>query len=118
MSEKYKIQDQDKLYFITFAVVHWVDTFTRPLYKDIIVDSLQYCQREKGLDIYAWCLMTNHLHLIAGRNGNTKLEDIIRDFKKYTSVHICRQIEENDGESRKKWLLWIFRETAKKSNKH
>lgn len=118
MSEKYKIRDQDRLYFITFAVVHWIDIFTRSLYRDIVVESLKYCQKEKGLVIYAWCLMTNHIHLIVGREGTVKLEDIIRDFKKYTSVQVCRAIEENHQESRRRWLLWMFRQTALKSKKH
>lgn len=55
MSEEYKILDQDYPYFITFAVEEWVDVFTRPVYKDIIIDSLRFCQREKGLVIYGWC---------------------------------------------------------------
>ena len=53
-----------ELYFITSTVVDWMDVFTRPVYKQIIVESLRYCQAQKGLDIYAWVLMTNHLHLL------------------------------------------------------
>ncbi|MBO9703709.1 MAG: hypothetical protein J7604_26120 [Sporocytophaga sp.] len=60
MSSKYTINDPEGLYFITTAVVEWVDVFTREHYKGIFVDSLKYCQKEKGLVIYAWVLMTNH----------------------------------------------------------
>ncbi|MEM1407361.1 MAG: transposase [Bacteroidota bacterium] len=118
MSEKYKIRDQDKLYFVTFTVVEWVDVFTRNEYKDIIISSLQYCQEEKGLEIYAWCLMTNHLHLIIGKNSNNRLEEIVRDFKKFTSVKLCRAIESNSKESRKEWMLRIFKESGARSSKH
>jgi len=118
MSEKYKVRDRDLPYFITFAVEAWVDVFTRQQYKDIILDSLRFCQREKGLILYAWCLMTNHIHLIAGRSGEEKIEDIIRDFKKYTSVHVCRAIENNALESRKAWMLSIFTGAALDSRKH
>lgn len=62
--------------------------------------------------------MTNHIHLIIGRNSENKIEDIIRDFKKYTSVAITRVIKENEQESRKEWLLWMFRKLAEKSSKH
>lgn len=62
MSEKYKIFDQDRLYFVTFAVVGWVDVFTRREYRDILIESLAYCQKEKSLEIYAWCIMSNHIH--------------------------------------------------------
>lgn len=44
----------DELYFITTTVVDWVDIFTRPKYKHIILESLAYCQQQKGLKIYAW----------------------------------------------------------------
>jgi len=47
----------DHLYFLTLTVIDWVDIFTRPVYKHIIVDSLKYCQAQKGLVLYAWCLM-------------------------------------------------------------
>ena len=118
MSEKYKVHDQDRPYFITFAVEEWVDAFTRQQYKNIIIDSLRFCQQKKGLILYGWCLMTNHIHLIVGRRGEDNIEDIVRDFKKYTSVHICRAIESNMMESRKGWMLSIFRSAAANSKKH
>lgn len=118
MSVKYKIRNQDELYFVTFSVVQWIDIFTRPIYKDLIVENLKYCQKEKGLEIYAWSIMTNHMHLIVGRNGEVNIEDIIRDFKKYTAVVLCKAIENNPQESRKKWLLWMFHKLAEKSKKH
>ena len=118
MSEKYKVRDQEKLYFVTFSVVQWIDVFTRPVYKDILVENLKFCQKEKGLEIYAWCIMTNHIHLIVGRNSKQKIEEIIRDFKKYTAVVLCKAIESNPQESRREWLLWMFRKLAEKSKKH
>ena len=42
-----------ELYFTTSTIIDWMDVFTRPLYKHIIVDSLKYCQDSKGLEIYA-----------------------------------------------------------------
>jgi REP element-mobilizing transposase RayT len=118
MSERYKILDQNRPYFVTFATEGWVDVFTRPIYRDIIIESLKYCQKEKGLVIYAWCLMTNHLHLIIATKGLEKMEDIIRDFKKYTAVHLCRAIESNEQESRKEWMLRIFQTAASGTGKH
>jgi hypothetical protein len=29
--------------FVSFAVVEWIDVFTRNEYKDILLDSLRYC---------------------------------------------------------------------------
>lgn len=118
MSEKYKVRDQKKIYFITFAVIHWVDVFTRREYKDLLLESLQYCQREKGLEIYAWCLMRNHIHLALGTQGHHKLSDIVRDLKKYSSVALVRAIAANGQESRKEWMLELFKKTAENGSKH
>lgn len=118
MSEKYKIRDQEKVYFITFSVVQWIDVFTRSEYKDLLITSLDFCIQKKGLEIYSWCIMSNHLHLIVGRCGESKIEEIVRDFKKYSSVALIKAIENNPTESRREWLLWIFRELAKRSSKH
>ena len=116
MSTKYKIRDQTKLHFISFAVVEWVDAFTRNLYKDILIESLRYCQQSKGLLLYAWCIMTNHLHLIISSVDGVKQEDIIRDFKKYTSKQLLKTIKENKQESRRNWMLWIFKKAGEKNS--
>ena len=75
----HKIRNKNEVHFITFAVVEWVDIFTRKQYKDILIDSLKYCQKEKGLIIYAWCIMSNHVHLaVAAKNQD--LSDILCSF--------------------------------------
>ena len=95
-----------ELYFTTSTVIDWVDIFTRPVYKHIVVESLAYCQEQKGLDIYSWVLMTNHLHMIVGTNkADVSLSDILRDIKKYTNKKLLAAIEGNQQESRKDWVL-------------
>jgi REP element-mobilizing transposase RayT len=114
----YKIRNQGAIHFITFAVVKWVDVFTRQEYREIVLDSLRYCQVEKALLLHCWCIMSNHLHLIASAK-NCDLSDILRDFKKYTGKQIITAIGNNRHESRKEWMLQIFREegTANSRNK-
>ena len=48
----YKIRNQAAIHFITFAVVEWVDVFSRKDYRDIVLDSIRFCQKEKGLLLY------------------------------------------------------------------
>ena len=76
MGRKYKIRDQSRIYFVTFTVVNWIDVFIRDSYREIFIDSLKYCQQNKGLEVYAYCLMTSHAHLIIRTKGENKLEDI------------------------------------------
>ena len=92
MSEKYKIRDNEKPHFLTLTVVGWIDVFTRKNHKLTIINSLKYCQKEKGLILFGYCLMPSHLHLIASVNGEGTLSEIMRDFKKFTSKVILQQI--------------------------
>ena len=92
---------------MTFAVVGWVDVFTRKDYCDIIISSLRHCQMNKGLRIHAWCLMSNHIHLVIS-TSKSNTSEILRDFKKYTGKKIIQAIENHAGESRKEWMLKIF----------
>ena len=92
MSRKYKFHDQDKLYFISFATVHWIDVFVREEYKQIIIESWKHCQEKKGLEIYSWCIMTSHVHMIIG-SKKEKLEVIVRDMKKHTSLEQKEQLK-------------------------
>ena len=106
-----------EVYFVTDTVVDWVDIFTRPVYKHIIVDSLKYCQQHKGLIIYAWVLMSNHLHAIVGTTGENTLSDIWRDFKKFTSKEILNTLQTMPNESRREWMLNRFEYSGKNDKK-
>ncbi len=112
MGIKNKITD-GYMYFLTLTVVNWIDIFTRPVYKHIIVDALQYNIQHKGLVVSGWCLMSNHLHLLAEADEGFHLSDILRDFKKFTSKAIIKEIIDNPQESRKKWLLNEFKFAGK-----
>jgi len=64
MSRNYKFRNPDGVYFVSFAVVDWIDVFTRNEDKNIFLESIEYCQKNKGLEVFAWCVMTNHVHLV------------------------------------------------------
>ena len=51
MSTKYKATDPEGIYFVTTTVVGWIDVFTRVEQKNVLIDSLRYCQKYKGLEI-------------------------------------------------------------------
>lgn len=114
----FKIREQNEIHFLTFTVVQWIDVFTRNVYKEIILESLRYCQKEKGLIIHAWVVMSNHIHLIVRVKEPHRLSDVIRDFKKFTSVKIIKEIKTNLSESRRNWMLWIFESKAKESQRN
>jgi len=115
MSRNYKFNNPDGIYFISFATVEWVDVFTRNEYKNILIESLKHCQAEKGLILFAFVIMSNHVHLIAKANEEHSLSDVLRDFKKFTSKAIVKAIKDNPKESRKDWMLKIFKEAGEKN---
>jgi len=114
MSRKYKFHDNDKLYFVSFATVHWIDVFIREEYMQIIIESWKHCQEKKGLEIYGWCIMPSHAHMIIGSKKD-KLEDIVRDMKKHTSLTLKACIKNNNFESRKEWIMWMMERAGKKN---
>ncbi len=91
MTTGYQIKDQDGAYYLTLQVVGWVDVFSRHAYKDIIVQNLKYCQEHKGLTIFAYVIMSNHIHMLV-QSQTGALSNTVRDFKSYTSKVILNAI--------------------------
>jgi len=107
MGFKYTITSNEK-YFLTLTVVDWIDVFTRKELCSVVIDSLKFCQQNKGLQIYAWCFMPSHLHMVVSTESEKyTLSDVMRDFKKFTSKNIVKTISEIP-ESRRDWLLNHF----------
>ena len=113
MSNKYKFHNPEGTYFVTFSIVGWVDVFTRNEYRNIMLDSFKYCINNKGLVIHSWLIMSNHVHMIVSRNGQLSLENIMRDMKKFTSIEIIHTIEKSSIESRKEWMIKLFKAFGK-----
>ncbi|BDC98628.1 REP-associated tyrosine transposase [Persicobacter psychrovividus] len=120
MSSAYKIKDESRFHFLTMSVVDWMDVFTRKDHQQIIIDSLRFCQKNKGLQIGAWCMMTNHIHLIA-RSEQNSLGKTIGEFKRFTSHQMLKEISASAKESRKNWLMGRFSQASrqyKSADKH
>ena len=113
---RYKIDKQDGAYFMSFTTVGWVDLFIRDSYKQFISDSLNYCANEQGLEIYSYVIMPSHLHLIAGADKNN-LSTVVGNFKKFTSRELVKMIRDTN-ESRKEWLLPIFKEAGENNRRN
>ena len=116
MSE-YRKTTTDDLYFVTLTVAGWIDVFSRREYKDILIENLKYCQQKEGLEIFAYVIMTNHLHLVA-RRQNGDLTELLGRLKSYTAKKILSNIENNLQESRSEWLLYLFSYFAKANKQY
>ncbi len=108
MTGGYKIRNQSAIHFVTFSVIKAIDVFTKARYRNIVLESLRFCQVHKGLSLHSWCLMSNHIHMVmAAKNDN--LSDILRDFKKFTSKSIINSIIANEKDRRQEWMIELFK---------
>ncbi|MCC9136996.1 transposase [Pontibacter silvestris] len=115
MSRKYKFHNKEGLYFVSFAVVYWIDVITREEYFAILTESLDYCRKNKGMEIYAWCIIPNHVHLIIRAKANNP-SVLLKELKTYTSKALQKAIAENPQESRKEWMLWLMERAGLKNS--
>ena len=61
--------------------------------------------------------MSTHLHLVVSAK-NHNLSDVLRDLKKFTSKQIMAAIMNNSKESRKEWMMEIFRKEGQKNSRN
>lgn len=115
MSRKYKFHNPLAAYFVSFAVVNWVDVFTREAYFKVITDSLDFCRNNKGMALFAYCIMPNHIHLLF-RDDNENPSGLIRDFIGFTSKKMIASILEHPQESRREWMLWMVKRAGEKNS--
>ncbi|MCW9708753.1 REP-associated tyrosine transposase [Fodinibius salsisoli] len=105
-----KIYDDVEIYFVTSTIIEWYPVFTKRLYFDVIVDSLQYCQVEKDLRIHAYVIMLDHIHLVVSLSNKSpkRLSDVFRDFKRFTSREITMLLKKESNQQ----ALNIFKRAA------
>jgi putative transposase len=103
-------------HFLTLNVVDRIDVFTRPAYKKVITDALNHFIDMHGLAVYAWCLMTNHLHLLIKTREGYGPAWFERDFKKFTTPDVFKAIE-MEADLRRDWMLQRFEEFSKSLKK-
>jgi REP element-mobilizing transposase RayT len=115
MSRKHKFHNPTAAYFVSFATVYWIDVFTRAEYFNILGNSISYCRKEKGMELFGYCFMPSHIHFIF-RSKDEEPAKLLGDFKKYTSKKMINAISEHPQESRREWLLWMFERAGKKQS--
>ncbi len=116
MKEGYVIRDQTLPHFITATVVDWIDVFTRQTYRDSVIESLDYCIKNKGMILYGYVIMSNHIHLIL-QSQEGELSALVRDFKKFTAKSILEKIQ-NSPESRREWILERFKSATESHSRN
>lgn len=111
--KRIKLENENATHFLTLTIIEWIDIFTKPQYFNIIIDSLKYCRKNKGLLLYEYVVMTNHLHLIIQTSQGRKLSQVISDFKKHTTREILNELKKDN----RKYILNLIKNSfAKKKD--
>ena len=90
MRSRYTIAESEGVYFLTATIVNWLPVYP---FRDTclqVLESLQYCRRHKGLRLYAYVLMENHLHLVAKA---AELSRCMQSYKRHTVRRILQWAE-------------------------
>jgi putative transposase len=107
--KRYRVYPEDhNVYFCTSTIVEWLPIFSLNVYFRITIDSLKYCQANKGLNLIAYVIMPEHIHLVTSNLETASLSDIMRDFKRFTSKKISGQLRKNHT----KVLLEVLEKSA------
>ena len=97
--------EQNAPYFITITVIEWLNIFTSKEYFDCLINCLKYCQKNLGLSLYEYVIMTNHIHLVAQAKEGYELSKIISSFKSFTSKEVLKLLKKDN----RKHILVILR---------
>lgn len=101
MRSRYTIVESEGIYFLTNTIVSWLPVFTSIDMCSLILESLLFCRKNKGLRLYAYVIMENHIHLVAEAPD---LGRCMQAFKGYT----VREVISLAQATGKEWLLHQF----------
>jgi REP element-mobilizing transposase RayT len=106
---RYAITDTSAPHFLTFTVLNWLPVFTRPGTVQIILDALTFRQQHKGVKVYGYVILENHMHCILEASD---LGQQVHDLKAFTAKEILDYLKENKAEKLLS-LLAFFKKTHK-----
>lgn len=92
------------IHFVTLTIIEWIDIFTKEIYFEKLIESLKFCQQNKGLEIYAYVFMTNHIHIMCRSSGDYSLVNILQSFKRHTTS-VCKDLISKDSRKYIKALI-------------
>ena len=100
---------QGNIYFITTTVMNFDNIFSLGRkYNLILIDSLNYQLNEHKAQLFSYVIMPNHLHMVLYIPEFQSIIDLMRDFKRHTSLEI-RKLAEKE---RRYYLLERLRSNA------
>jgi putative transposase len=102
------------VFFVTTTVVHFGKIFALgEQYYRILLDSLKFELNQHRATLIAYVFMPSHIHLVIAMPVNEHISDLMRDFKKFTSTAIRKELEDNGEQV---WLDRLRRNAVGRKN--
>jgi len=93
------------IYFWTATIHRYIPLFTESAYKDIIIESLEHLSQKKKIDVFAFVIMPNHIHLIWRINEKNGKEGSHSSFLKFTAHEFQKQLIKDESISMDKFKV-------------
>lgn len=90
-----------EIYFWTATINNWQRLLKPDTYKNVVIDSLEYLSNSGKIDVFAFVIMPNHIHLIWRINERNGKETAHGSFLKFTA-HEFKKMLAREGENRLK----------------
>jgi REP element-mobilizing transposase RayT len=86
-----------EIFFFTATINNWNHLLQQNSYKEVIIQSLDYLSRTNKLDVFAFVIMPNHIHLIWRTNEMNGKETVQGSFLKYTAHTFKEKLKKEDS---------------------
>lgn len=90
------VYEQNHLQFFTATIYKWNHLLKEDKVKDIIINSLKFLVNDNRMIVYAFVIMSNHIHIIWRIKQPHLIKNVQRDFLKYTAQQIKFYLQQND----------------------
>ena len=84
--------------FFTASIFQRKHLLMEDSFKDIIINSLQFLSKENRINLYAFCIMSNHIHLIWQPNPPYSLVQIKSSLMRHTAKAIISKLSAENKE--------------------
>lgn len=101
--------DGNRCYYFALESTGNADVFIKPMYKQIIVHSLNHFIRSRNLIVFGWCLMPDVLHLVC--EAKSGANSPIDEFSAFTCSKIIETLKD-DNHHKAAGFLKQFKKSA------
>ena len=98
------IHEKGNLYFVTGTIIRWTPIFAKEVYRNIVIDSLNWHINSQRMKLFAFVIMSNHLHWISFPLQPNTINDNIWSFASFTAHEMLGKARINND----KTCLQIF----------